>query len=206
MGALNMILSLGSVAMQFTSNTLGSLYMASQTAAAKIETFVTQPLLSLGSATSFFVAQNHGARKFDRIKQGVSKAFFLGNCWCVIASIIMLLFGKTLLGAIVSSSENEIINNGFTYILINTLCCLIVSYVIIIKSALQALGRSSAPILSGFTEILGRVIASVGALTIFSSAANQYLGVCFANPLAWLFGLVPLFIDYYISIRKFKAE
>ncbi len=206
MGVLNMVLSLGSIIIQFTSNTLGSLYMASQTAAAKIEQFVTQPLLSIGSALSFYVAQNHGAHKFDRIKLGVSKAFMLGNCWCVIATVLMLLLGKPLLGLIVGPDETAIINHGFTYNLINTLSAVIVSYVIIIKATLQALGRPTGTMVSGFTEIAGRALASLGALTLFAAPAKQYLGICFANPFAWFFGLIPLVIDYIITTRKFKTQ
>ncbi|MBQ8551029.1 MAG: MATE family efflux transporter [Clostridia bacterium] len=204
MGALNLVLSIGSIVMQFTSNTLGSLYMASQTAAAKIEQFVTQPLLSIGSAVSFFVAQNHGAHKFDRIKKGVSKALLLGNCWCVIAVILMVLFGKALLGAIVGPEQTEIIKNGFTYNIINTVSSFIVCYVIILKAALQAIGRPTGTMISGFTEIAGRAVSSLGALMIFSTPATQFLGICFGNPLAWLFGLIPIGIDYLIVMKDFK--
>jgi len=204
MALLNMMLSIGSIVMQFVSNSLGNIYMASQTAAAKIEQFVTQPLLSLGSATAVYTAQNYGAKEYKRIVIGARKAQLLGVIWCAMISVIMFLFGKTFLGLVVGPAETDIINNGYTYIVINTACCIIVSVLIIAKGVLQAIGHAASPIISGPTEIIGRVGASFGAFTIFASPARQYLGICFSNPLAWLFGLIPIIIDYIITMRKFK--
>ncbi|MBR3593953.1 MAG: MATE family efflux transporter [Clostridia bacterium] len=204
MSLLNMLLSIGSIVMQFVSNTLGNVYMASQTAAAKIEQFVTQPLLSLGSATTVFVAQNFGAKKYSRIVDGCRKAQLMGIIWCIGISLIMFAFGKFFLGLVVGFDETEIIKNGYTYIVINTAACIIVSMLIIAKGALQAMGRAVSPIISGPTEILGRAMSSIGALMLFSSASAQYLGICFSNPLAWLFGLIPIGIDYLIVMKRFK--
>ncbi len=204
MALLNMMLSLGSIVMQFVSNSLGNIYMASQTAATKIEQFVTQPLLALGSATSVYTAQNFGAKEYKRIVEGGRKAQLLGVIWCVMISFVMFLFGKIFMGLVVGFGEAEIINNGYTYIVINTAACIIVSLLIIAKGVLQAIGHVASPIVSGPTEIIGRAGASVGAFLLFSSPANQFLGICFSNPLAWLFGLIPIIIDYIYTMRKFK--
>ncbi len=204
MSLLNMLLSLGSIIMQFVSNTLGNVYMASQTAAAKIEQFVTQPLLSVGSATAVFAAQNYGAKKYKRIIAGVRKANLMGLIWCVAISVVMFSFGKFFLGLVVGPEETTIINHGYTYILINTACSFIVSVLIIYKSVLQAIGHAVAPVISGPTEIVGRILASFGAFALFAAPDKQYLGICFANPFAWLFGLIPIFIDYVITAKKLK--
>ena len=204
MGLLNIILSLGSIATQFASNTLGNVYMASQTAATKIEQFVTQPLIAIGNASMVFTAQNYGAKKYDRIIKGTKITQLIGLTWCAILTVIMLLFGKFFLSLVVGPDETEIINNGFTYIIINTICCFIVSPLIICKAFLQSLGRVTAPIISGPLEIVGRAIASIGALIIFKDPIMQYLGVCLSNPIAWALGLIPLLIDYIIKIKNFK--
>lgn len=203
MALLNMLLSLGTIVMQFVNNMLGTVFIASQTAAAKVEQFVTQPLLSLGSATAVFIAQNKGAKRYDRIIEGSKKANLMGLGWCVIITVIMLLFGRFFLGLIVGD-EPEVIAHGYLYIVINTVFCFIVSLVIIIKNILQTLGHAFIPIFSGVLEILGRAGAALGAFALFSVESLQFRGICFANPLAWLFGLIPLIIDYAITMKKLR--
>ncbi len=205
MAFLNMVISIGGVITTFVYNGLSTLAVAAYTAANKLEQFVFQPFLSLGSATAVFVAQNYGARKYRRIRRGVNSALVMSFIWMVIAACLIFLVGRPALRLVVSAEGvtpqeySTILSDGFFYIMANTLLTVILAPLIIYKSALQSMSRATMPLISGFTEIIGRAGTALVLSPIFGFA-----GVCFANPAAWLMGLIPIAIDYFLLVRKFE--
>jgi Na+-driven multidrug efflux pump len=209
MAFLNMVLSVGGIVMQFVTNGLGTLYVSSQTTGSKIETFVTQPILSFGSAISMFAAQNYGAKKYLRVVEGTRKTLLMCYVWCVAASVIMLPFGRFIIKLIAGNVDAVIVENAYIYIIINTVLCLVLSPLVIYKSVLQSVGRTFLSMISGFTEILGRAGVSVLVIALMGGAAligeqTGYILMCFASPLAWLFGLLTILPDYILMVKKFK--
>ena len=56
--------------LQVTINGFGSTVVAAYTAASKVEQLTTQPTFTFGLAAATFTAQNAGAGKLDRVKDG----------------------------------------------------------------------------------------------------------------------------------------
>lgn len=217
MAFLNMVLSIGAIIMQFATNNLGTLYVTAYVTAAKLETFVTQPLLSFGSAVSVFAAQNYGAGKYSRIIEGSKKTHLIGFIWCAMAILIMLPLGRFLIMLLNKDIDALIVDNAYKYIVINTLLVFIVSPLIVCKGVLQAVGRTTLSMISGFTEILGR--AGLSMVVVFlmkpylfgrsdlAPILGEELGftfMCFATPLAWAFGTLTVIGDYIFMVKKFK--
>ena len=209
MAFLNMVLSIGSIVMQFVTNGLGTLYVSAQTTGSKIETFVTQPLLSLGSSASVFAAQNYGAKKYARVIDGTKKTAFMGAIWCAIASVIMLPFGKAFVRLLAGNVEGDIIQNAYLYLIVATLLSFIVSPLIIYKQILQAVGRTFWSMISGFTEILGRAGMSVVVIILLNAGTVDkpagFVLMCLAEPAAWAFGLLTVIFDYIFMVKEFKG-
>jgi Na+-driven multidrug efflux pump len=205
MAFLNMVISIGGVITNFVYNGLSTLAVAAYTAASKLESFVIQPFLSLGSATAVFAAQNYGAGKYKRIRKGVNSALVMSLIWIAIATCLVFAVGRPALKLVVSTEGvttaeyNTIMSDGFFYIIANTLLTVLLAPLVIYKNALQALSRATLPLVSGFTEIIGRAGTAILLSPIFGFA-----GVCFANPAAWLMGLIPIAIDYFLFMRKLK--
>lgn len=210
MAFLNMVLSVGSIIIQFVTNGMGTLYVSAQATGAKIETFVTQPLLSLGSASAVYAAQNYGAGKYSRIVEGGRKTFLLGALWSLIACVLLIPFGKAVVSLLASGASDEVISNAYLYILINTLLSFMVGPLIIGKSILQALGITTMSMISGFTEIVGRAGISITVSCLISASVldltSAYTVMCFATPTAWLCGLIPVMIDYIIAARRLSKQ
>ena len=216
MAFLNMVLSVGGIIMQFVTNGLGTLFVSAMTTGSKIETFVTQPILSFGSAVSVFTAQNHGAKKYSRILEGSRKTLLMCFAWCVIASLLLLPLGRVVIRLVAADVADEVVNNAYMYICINTILCLVVSPLVIHKNVLQATGRTFWAMISGFTEIFGRAGLSIVVMFLASEAVavidqqTAFFIMCFASPLAWLFGFLTILPDY-ISLgiglkKKIKEE
>ena len=216
MAFLNMVLSVGGIIMQFATNNLGTLYVSAYVTASKLETFVTQPLLSFGSAVSVFAAQNYGAGKYSRVIEGARKTNLVGYVWCAIAAVIMIPLGRFLILLLNKDIEMLVVDNAYKYIVINTLLVFTVSPLIICKSVLQAVGRTTFSMISGFTEILGRAGLSIVVVCMMKpyligydiapliSEPVGFTVMCFATPLAWTFGLLTVIGDYMLMVKKFK--
>ena len=209
MAFLNMVLSIGSIIVQFVTNGFGDSYVSAQVTGSKIENFLVQPLIAYGSAVSVFTAQNHGAGNYKRVIEGSKKTLLMCCIWCILAACILLPFGKTFIVLIAGNDVAEsVVNDAYRYILINTAFTFIVSALIVYKSVLQAVNRTTWSMISGFTEILGRGGVAVLVVILTENAlVGESLGfsiVCLANPAAWLFGLLTVLGDYIMMRKKFK--
>lgn len=207
MAFLNMVLSIGSIIVSFVTNGFGSSYVSAQVTGSKIETFVTQPILSFGSAASVFVAQNHGAGKHRRVLEGSRKTLYMGFGWSVIAILILVPFGKGIIRLIAGNVDDSVVSNAYYFVLINTLLTFILSPLVVYKNVLQAVGKTRWTMISGFTEILGR--GGIAMLVVFLlergrlDQAGGFLVICLSNPTAWLFGLLTVIVDYILMRNHF---
>ena len=83
---------LGKIAVQAIVNTMGVSAMAAFTAASRIDDFAYTPQQNIGHAMTTLMAQNRGAGKADRVRQGY-------HCGCLLYTSDMR-GGASLLGHI----------------------------------------------------------------------------------------------------------
>jgi len=67
------VISLGGMVLQSSINLQGSIFIAGYTATNKVHGLLESFAMAFGYSCSTFVAQNYGAGRFDRVKQGVAK-------------------------------------------------------------------------------------------------------------------------------------
>ena len=92
------IVSLSMMFMQGLVNSYGKVFVAGYTAATKIDTLAMMPNMNFSNAMSSYAAQNIGARKMDRVKQGYKASMFMVVVFSLIITSIIFLFGPQLLG------------------------------------------------------------------------------------------------------------
>lgn len=201
MSFLNMVLSIGGIIITASNNNLGRLYTATYSAAAQIEGFLLEPLMAFGAAVAVFAAQNYGAGKFARIRNGIRQTMAMSYASVGICTLILLIFGEPLLTYFTKGESPDLIYCGIEYLMFNSVLSAILVPLTTLKPVLQSLGRAFVPVLSGFVEIPCRAVAAIWLSSIWG-----FTGICFANPAAWLGGLIPIAIDYFIMIRGFKAK
>ena len=78
MGLQYSITAIGSVILQTAVNSLGSVAVASVTAASKISMFLCCPYDAMGSTMATYAGQNVGAGKLERLYQGEKVCSLLG--------------------------------------------------------------------------------------------------------------------------------
>ena len=206
---LNAVVSVGSIMVQFVTNGLGTDFVSAQATGGKIEAIVILPIVSIGSSVTVFTAQNFGAKKYDRVLAGGKAAMLLGLIFCTIASLIMIPFGKGIVTLLMGKEvEMSVILNAYRYVVVHTALSMILVILIVFKDVLLAAGRTFWTMVSGFTEIAGRVGVSFAAMFIINAAIvtdqEGFFFMCFTNAAAWLLGTLTVVLDYAFLMRKLR--
>lgn len=197
----DVIISVGGLAVQFVINGYGFLFVAGFTATNKLYGVLEMAAISYGYAVVSYVGQNLGAGEISRIKKGVYASAFLAFLTSVFISAIMFLFGKTLLSMFISgdpAQTEQVLAIAWHYLSIMASCLCILYFLYVYRSALQGLGNTMIPMLSGVVEFFVRV----GIVLILPRFVGQN-GIFYAEIAAWTGATVLLVISYYINIRKF---
>lgn len=110
------VMNLGILMIQGLVNSFGTAVMAAFAAAVKIDSFAYMPVQDFGNAFSTFIAQNFGAGKKDRIRQGIKSAGFCSVAFSLVVSAFVFLFARPLMTIFIDPSEAEIISIGVGYL------------------------------------------------------------------------------------------
>ena len=176
-------------------------------AASKIINLLMVPGNAIGTAVLAFTGQNYGANQNTRIKRGIKAAFYIGLGFYAATTIIGLLltvngaYQYLFLSAEKVTAGSIAYGNLYLYICVPSLIILTVLF--IFRNALQGLEKPFWPLMSGFGELVARVlVCSFVPLLINGAAINSgasfisFVGAVLGDPIAWiispLIALIPL--------------
>lgn len=196
MGLQYSITAIGSVILQTAVNGLGSLAVASVTAGNKVGMFFCCPYEAMGSTMATYGGQNVGAKKLERLGEGLKSCIILGAAYSVIAFGVLYFWGENLSALFVDTPDPEMLSNAGKFLIISSASYILLALVNIIRFMIQGMGFSGFAILAGVFEMVARTLAGVFLVPKFG-----FTGACFASPLAWIFADIFL-IPAYIHVRK----
>ena len=179
MGLQYSITAIGSVILQTSVNSLGSMAVASVTAGSKISMFFCCPFDALGSTMATYGGQNVGARKLDRIDKGLKAGTLIGCIYAVAAFAVLLFMGQWVPLMFVDPGETEILKNTQLFLIANSLFFIPLLGVNVVRFMIQGLGYPRLAILAGVCEMAARSFVGFCLVPLFG-----YLAVCIANPVA----------------------
>ena len=196
MGLQYSITAIGSVILQTAVNGLGSLVVASVTAGNKVGMFFCCPYDAMGSTMATYGGQNVGAKKLERLGEGLKSCIILGVGYSIIAFGVLYFWGENLAALFVDAPDPEMLSNAGKILMINSAFYIPLALVNIIRFMIQGMGFSTFAILAGVFEMVARALVGVFLVPRFG-----FTGACFASPLAWVFADIFL-IPAYIHVRK----
>ncbi len=175
--------ALSHTVVQTLVNSFGAATMAGYEAASKIHNFAYMSLNTLGTALSSFAAQNYGAGKIRRIREGYKAANIM--CFAFTACVVLFiqLFPDQLIGLFVNSSEPayaEVMEVGRLFLRIIIPDYLLICFVITTGGLLRGLGLVSKFFLVTVIDFAVRV----SMCFVLTSALNSYTGLYWP----WYFG------------------
>ena len=200
----DVIISVGGLAVQFVVNGYGFLFVAGFTATNKLYGILEMAAISYGYAIVTYVGQNLGAGQISRIKKGVHISGFLAFLTSAFISVMMFIFGKHILRMFISgdpAQTEQVLGIAWHYLSIMASVLCILYFLYVYRSALQGLGDTMIPMLSGVVEFFIRV----GVALLLPKVMGQN-GIFYAEITAWTGAAVLLAVSYYIRIRKFRES
>lgn len=164
------IVSIGMLLVQSVVNGFGSSVLAGYSAAGRIESICIVPMIATGNAVSTFTAQNLGADRPDRVKQGYRSSYGLILFFAVLICVILNLFHQGIISAFVDAQSGaKAFDTGNRYVtFLSWFFCLI-----------------------GFKAITDGVLRGAGDVTVYMIAnlVNLAIRVSAANLLAPVWGV-----------------
>ena len=197
MGLQYSVTAIGAVILQSSVNSLGKAYVASITAAQKVEQLFFAPYDALGTTMATFGGQNLGAGKVDRIGKGLKAGVIVGGIYSIFVFAILTLFSGTLALLYLDVESVNTIENVKTYLVINSAFYFLLLIVNTFRFMIQGLGFSQFAIIAGVLEMIARAVAALVLIPLFG-----YVGACLASPLAWVLADLFLVPAYFRCVKK----
>ncbi len=198
--AQNAIIAIGGMLIQSVVNGFGVVFIAGYTAANKMYGLLEMAAVSFGYAMITYVGQNLGAGKPERIRQGVKTASILSVAVSALICALMLMLGKPILSGFISGTPevaSQAMDVAFEYLTVMSLCLPVLYILHVVRSAIQGLGNTVIPMVSGVAEF---VMRTGGVLVL--SAAVGHSGVFYAEVSAWLGADLILVPGYFLLMRR----
>ena len=205
MGFQYSITAIGSVILQAAVNSLGSIAVASMTAAGKISMFVVCPFDALGSTMATYGGQNVGAGKLERLAKGLRSAVILGAIYSAVIFVVVYFFGENMIQIFLSPTEENaatVLAWAKEFLVINAAFYFPLALVNIVRFLIQGMGFSGFAVFAGVFEMVARTIVGLFLVPVFG-----FIAACFASPLAWIFAdafLIPAFFFCRKRLRKYQ--
>ena len=202
MGLQFSITAIGSVMVQWSVNGLGVNAVAAVSGAGKLSMFFACVFDALASTMATYAGQNMGARKLDRIHQGLRCTSVLGIVYCVLAFGVAVLFAGPLLSLFIDAeTAPEVTAMGIRYLITNAAFYIPLLFVNILRLSIQGMGFTRVAMLAGLSEMVARTVVA-----LFVVPAFGFAGACFANPAAWIMADLFLFPCYWQVMRSLRQR
>ena len=204
MAAQNAIIAIGGMIIQSAVNGYGVAFISGFTASNKLYGVLEIAASSYGYAMITYVGQNLGANKVDRIRFGMKIAVIISIATSLLIAAVMLIFGKTIVGAFISGSPEEIteaIRVGYIYLATMSICLPILYILHVVRSGIQGMGNTVLPMVSGIAEFVMRT----GGVILLPLAMGE-MGIFIAEVLAWLGADMILIPSYYFTVSKHQRN
>lgn len=174
-------ISVGNIVIQSVINTFGSEVMAGYSAAVKLNNMVVTSLTTLGNGISNYTAQNMGAGKHARVKQGFRAGLAIVWIICVPVCALYLIAGKYLMYAFLDDVSGAALKTGLTFLRVISPFYFVIAAKLVADGVLRGSGMMKQFMIATFTDLILRVaLAELLALTPLGTT-----GIWMAWPCGW---------------------
>ena len=189
-------IALGLIALLGIVNSFGTNTLTAYGAAGKIDTIITQAILTLSGALAAFCGQNIGAGRLDRVKKGVQFTMYTNIALGLLTFAAVYLFGNEMMR--IFTKDIDVVAIGKEYLLI-------IGGFFIVHGALNVYNGA----LRGAGDTLFPMITSLVCLWLIRIPLAYYLsswlgrnGIWWAIGISITIGLLVTFVYYKIGFWK----
>ena len=175
------VMNFGILMVQGLVNSFGATVMAAFAAAVKIDTFAYLPVQDFGNAYSTFVAQNFGAKREDRIREGTRQAFLLSAGFGAALSIAVCALAAPLMRLFVDPGETTVVAAGVRYLRIEGALYAGIGCLFLFYGYFRAVQRPGVSVVLTAISLGTRVL-----LAYLLSALWGEVGIWLSIPIGWI--------------------
>lgn len=186
-------ISIGNIIIQSIINSFGAAVMAGYSASIKLNNLVITSFTTLGNGISNFTAQNLGAGKLERVKEGFNAGLKLVWLLCIPLVAAYLFAGKYLVYIFLDSPDGPAMTVGVEILRILSPFYFIVSAKLTADGILRGAGMMKKFMAATFTDLILRVVLAKVLSGLFGT-----VGIWLAWPIGWTVSMI-MSIAFYRS-------
>lgn len=211
------VLQIGKVMIQSIVNEMGGILgisiIAAFNAVNKIDDFAYTPEQNIGHAMTTLLAQNHGAGKKERMKEGFKEGLKIELVYAACLGVVSMLLAKPIISLFVSPEDAnaaQVISYGTRYIHMMAFLYLIPAITNGIQGWFRGIGDLKVTLASTFMNMVGRVFAAWLLVFIFHLTESLEIDVfVYANLVGWIVMMafeIPLLFKSTKELFTFHSE
>ena len=184
-------ISVGNIIIQGVINTFGSSVIAGYSAAVKLNNLVITSFTTLGNGISNYTAQNIGAEKLDRVRQGFKAGVKLVWLLSLPLVALYLLGGGVLLRIFLDDTTGTAMQVGIQFLRVLAPFYFVISAKLVSDGILRGAGLMKQFMAATFTDLILRVVLAKVLSVPFGT-----LGIWCAWPIGWSIAAVMSVLFY----------
>ena len=189
---------MGKIAIQALVNTMGVSVAAAFAVVNRIDDFAITPEQNIAHAMTALMAQNKGAGKNDRMREGFRCGMILEIVYGAAVMIICLVFAGELMALFVK--DEEVIGHGVIYLHLIAVMYILPAITNAIQGFFRGIGDLKVTLMSSFTNMAVRVIAAAPMILSWNFGIE-------ALPYSYLAGWVAmLLVETPLMIRIYRKK
>ena len=195
-------ISVGNILIQSVINGFGASVMAGYSAAVKLNNLVITSFTTIGNGISNYSAQNLGARKYNRIKDGFLAGIKMVWSLCIPFCILYLCFGKHLLLLFMEKNSSAALLTGRQFLWILSPFYFIISAKLAADGILRGVSAMRQFMAATFTDLILRVFLAF----FLSDLTKNSIGIWFAWPVGWTIAMTISIFFYRRECSKYPCS
>ena len=196
MGLQFSITAIGSLILQTAVNGLGSDAVAAIGAGGKVYTLFCCPFEAIGATMATWCGQNLGAKRLDRVREGVRVALAVMTVYALLAMLAAGFAGEPLVRLFITDGGDGIVVNAVKHMRMAVSFFIPLLSIFILRNSLQGLGFSRIAMFAGLFELVGRAFVAFVLVRRMG-----FDGAILAHPAAWLMANVLLIPAWFATLR-----
>lgn len=182
----SIVLNVGMFVITAVINSFGSDTVAAYTIGSKVEQLAMITFSNVAFSFSVYSGQNFGARRYDRIKEGLKRGILLVAGLALVSTVVMMIFARPLALIFMEEENATVLERAVAMIRIEAAFFVMLGSIWAVTSTLRGMGAIKVTLVSSVIELVSKIGFSL-LLPLFLG----YIGVWLAAPLGWILGLIP---------------
>ena len=186
---------MGKIAIQALVNTMGVSVAAAFAVVNRIDDFAITPEQNIAHAMTALMAQNKGAGKNDRMREGFRCGMILELVYGAAVMLICLGFARPLMSLFVK--DEEVIGHGVVYLHLIAGMYILPAVTNALQGFFRGIGDLKVTLMSSFTNMTVRVIAAAPMVLLWNFGIEALPYSYLAGWIAMLLVETPLMLRIY---------